>query len=215
MIPDYRTLVTALITKRVAFAIVGGIALVLHGSARITRDLGISYGRDRQNLQRLSRALKPFRPTLRGAPAELPYALDAETLAAGLNFTLTTAAGDIDLMGEITGVGMFPVVSRLSNATEIYGLAVQVISSRTAVFLAGRELARVPLDFPAVRCAQTTAGPRAYGRPALRAGFARQGPQRLGFAAKAVAYLLFGIAMAGTLAFTIAIPRGDIRHIWD
>ena len=34
----------------------------------------------------------------------LPFELDAQTLAAGLNFTLTTSAGDIDLLGEITGV---------------------------------------------------------------------------------------------------------------
>ena len=128
MIPDYRTLVTALAHARVDFVIVGGIALVLHGSARITRDLDICYDRERENLKRLARALKPFRPTLRGASAELPFTLDRETLQSGLNFTLTTTAGDIDLIGEMTGVGTYTVVARFGVPMEIYGQPVQVLS---------------------------------------------------------------------------------------
>ena len=37
-------------------------------------------------------ALEPLSPYLRGAPPGLPFRLDAQTLARGLNFTLTTAA---------------------------------------------------------------------------------------------------------------------------
>ena len=128
MIPDYRTLVTALTQTQVDFVIVGGIALVLHGSARITRDLDICYRRDREHLKRLARALKPYRPTLRGAPDDWPFVLDWETLRSGLNFTLTTTAGDIDLLGEIAGIGTYTVASRLGETMEIYGQAVQVLS---------------------------------------------------------------------------------------
>ena len=35
----------------------------------------------------------------------MPFLWDSETLRRGLNFTLTTDAGDIDLLGEITGGG--------------------------------------------------------------------------------------------------------------
>ena len=128
MIPDYRTLVTALVQARVDFVIVGGIALVLHGSARITRDLDICYDRQRENLKRLARALKPFQPTLRGAPAELRFTLDWQTLESGLNFTLTTTAGDIDLLGAITGIGPYAVVARFGQKMEIYDREVRVLS---------------------------------------------------------------------------------------
>jgi hypothetical protein len=128
MIPDFRALVTALVSEHVDFVIVGGIALVLHGSARITRDLDISYDRQREGLKRLARALRPFQPTLRGAPPSLPFTLDWETLQSGLNFTLTTTAGDIDLLGEMTGIGTYPVVARFAQSMELYDQPVKVLS---------------------------------------------------------------------------------------
>jgi hypothetical protein len=128
MIPDYRVLITALLGEEVDFVIVGGIALVLHGSARITRDLDICYGRQGDALKRMARALRLFEPMLRGAPANFPFTLDRETLQSGLNFTLTTVAGDIDLVGAVTGIGAYPVVARFAQVMEIYGQPVNVLS---------------------------------------------------------------------------------------
>src|SRR5438445_625912 len=82
----------ALTDRDVDFVIVGGVALILQGSARLTRDLDLCYSRDRKNLKALASALAPFGPTLRGAPAMLPFTLDWQTLESGLNFTLTTRA---------------------------------------------------------------------------------------------------------------------------
>lgn len=102
--------------------------MVLHGSARITRDLDICYAREPRNLDRLANALKGFAPTLRGAPETLPFTLDAPTLAAGLNFTLQTSAGDLDLLGEITGVGGYTEVRRMSVVMSVYGHDERVLS---------------------------------------------------------------------------------------
>jgi hypothetical protein len=101
---------------------------VLHGSARVTRDLDICYSRELSNLRTLSAALKPFAPTLRGAPDTLPFVLHAATLASGLNFTLTSSAGDLDLLGEVTGLGGFAVVNRLAEPMTIYGREMRVLS---------------------------------------------------------------------------------------
>ena len=128
MIPDYEALIGALTDARADFVIVGAVALVLHGSPRVTRDLDICYARDAANLKALAGALAPFRPTLRGAPADLPFALDARTLQSGLNFTLSSSAGDIDLLGEISGLGGFAVVRRVSVPMTIYGRDVYVLS---------------------------------------------------------------------------------------
>jgi hypothetical protein len=128
MIPDYQALIEALTSARVEFVIVGGVAMVLHGSGRVTRDLDICYKRDAEALKRLARALRPFHPTLRGAPANLPFVLDAETLRSGLNFTLATTAGDIDLLGEISGLGDYRVVARLAEEMDLYDRPVQVLS---------------------------------------------------------------------------------------
>jgi hypothetical protein len=103
-------LLTALCKADVAFVVIGGMAAVAQGSSYVTADLDICYQRQPHNYQRLSQALHPFHPQLRGAPANLPFVLDAATLRAGLNFTLTTAGGDLDLMGEVTGLGDYEAV---------------------------------------------------------------------------------------------------------
>jgi hypothetical protein len=128
VIAGYRALIEALVRANVDFAIIGAVAMVLHGSARVTRALDVGYGREQDNIRKLAAALKPFAATLRGAEPTLPFTLDARTIESGLNFTLTSKAGDIDLLGEVTGLGGFPVVSRVSDWMEIYGMQVRVLS---------------------------------------------------------------------------------------
>jgi hypothetical protein len=126
--PDYRAIFAALVRHDVDFVVIGAVALVLHGSARVTRDLDLCYSRTRVNLERLAKALSPLEPTLRGAPRTLPFTLDLPTLQAGLNFTLESTAGDLDLMGEVTGIGSYAAVRRLAVAMTVYDREVLVLS---------------------------------------------------------------------------------------
>lgn len=128
---DLRALIEALIESGADFVVIGGIALVLHGSARGTQDLDICYARTEDNLIALERALSPFGPRLRGAPAGLPFRVDAATLRAGLNFTLSTEAGDIDLMGEVAGAGNYDDIVRDAVEFEVYGRRLLVMSLDT------------------------------------------------------------------------------------
>jgi len=100
---DLQTLIRLLSDAKVEYILVGGVAAVAHGSARLTQDLDIVYDRSVQNIRRIIRVLAPYRPYLRGAPPGLPFIWDEQTIYRGLNFTLTTSLGDIDLLGEIVG----------------------------------------------------------------------------------------------------------------
>jgi hypothetical protein len=77
----------------------------IHGSARLTFDVDVVYARGSENLKRLAAMLGPHAAYLRGAPPGLPFVLDVATLRNGLNFTLTTDLGDLDLLGEVVGGG--------------------------------------------------------------------------------------------------------------
>ncbi len=99
---DFEKVIGVLVSEGVEFIIVGGAAATAHGSARLTEDLDIVYSRRKENIRRLVEAVKPFDPRLRGAPENLPFRWDEETIAKGLNFTLTTSLGWLDLLGEIT-----------------------------------------------------------------------------------------------------------------
>ena len=84
----------------VEFIIVGGAAATAHGSSRLTEDLDLVYRRTPENILRLVESLAPFDPYLRGAPRGLPFKWDMQTVSSGLNFTLTTTLGPVDLLGE-------------------------------------------------------------------------------------------------------------------
>ena len=77
---QFEVLLCALLKERVSFVIIGGIAATLHGSARLTNDLDIAYERSSENIERLTAALLPFQPYLRGAPEGLPFRFDAGTI---------------------------------------------------------------------------------------------------------------------------------------
>src|SRR5262249_10579376 len=72
-------LLNALDRKEVDFVVIGGVAGLAHGSAYPTYDLDIAYARGRRNLERLAAALREIRVRLRGAPADLPFQIDAQT----------------------------------------------------------------------------------------------------------------------------------------
>src|SRR5262249_33946215 len=97
------------------------VAARAHGSSRLTDDLDISYARSAGNLARLQKALAPLKPYPRGAPPGLPFDWSVKTLSAGLNFTLTTTSGAIDLLGEITGGGSYEPLLPHTLTITIFG----------------------------------------------------------------------------------------------
>ncbi|MEK6253579.1 MAG: hypothetical protein N2B05_02675 [Gemmatimonadales bacterium] len=102
---DFRVLLEVLANGNVEFVIVGGLAATVHGSSRLTQDIDVVYGRSDSNLERLANSLASLAPYPRGAPPGLPFEWSVAKLSTGLNFTLTTTAGYIDLLGEISGGG--------------------------------------------------------------------------------------------------------------
>lgn len=119
---DFKALLRTLSEGGVEFILIGGVAATVHGSARLTLDLDAVYRRSPENLQRLALALTPYHPYLRGAPPGLPFRWDAATLQRGLNFTLTTNLGDLDLLGEIAGGGGYDALLPGSVRIQVFGI---------------------------------------------------------------------------------------------
>jgi predicted nucleotidyltransferase len=145
---DFGGLLERLAEARVEFIVIGGVAGILHGSARITYDLDIVYSRDRANVERLVRALDGLNPYLRGAPAGLPFRWNADTLTAGLNFTLTTTSGDIDILGEVAGGGRYQELLPDSSEIRISGITFRCVTLLKLIAL--KRAAGRPKDFDAI-----------------------------------------------------------------
>jgi hypothetical protein len=99
---SFREILDALFEHEVECIIIGGVALILHGSTRVTLDIDVLYRRTRENVRRLVAAVAPFGPKLRLAnnaePVDCPF--DEHTIWNGANFTLWTPDFDIDLLAH-------------------------------------------------------------------------------------------------------------------
>jgi hypothetical protein len=144
----FERILDALRSAEVSFVIVGGVAATVHGSSRLTSDVDVVYERSRQNIERLARALAPLKPYLRGAPAGLPFRFDVETIRRGLNFTLSTDAGPVDVLGEITGVGGYDAVFAVSEDVNLFGENYRCIDIDALIF--AKRAAGRPKDLEAV-----------------------------------------------------------------
>jgi len=134
-VTDFERLLRALVSGGVEFIVIGGFAATAHGSAHVTVDLDIVYGRSPENIERLAHALSPLHPYLRGAPPGLPFSFDTDTIRRGLNFTLTTEAGDLDVLGEATGGGAFEALLPRTEVRAIFGMDVRFVDLEALIHL--------------------------------------------------------------------------------
>lgn len=119
---DFEKLLRALARGGVEFILVGGVAATAHGSVRLTVDLDVVYRRTDENIARLATTVGKLCPYLRGAPPGLPFVWDVQTIHSGLNFTLSTDLGDLDLLGEIAGGGGYDALMPHTIVLKIFGL---------------------------------------------------------------------------------------------
>lgn len=134
----------------VRFVVIGGLAGRLWGSPTMTNDVDIFYARDRLNLERLATALTQLGARLRGVDEVVSFPLDADTLAAGPNFTFMTEVGPLDVLGLPAGGPDFEVVAANSVPFDIGdGLVVPVCNLDDLIRLkqaAGRPKDRVEVE---------------------------------------------------------------------
>ena len=125
---DVEKLLNAFHREEVEFVIIGGLAAVLQGSAYVTADFDLCYSRKKENLEKLARALGSFQPLLRAVADQVPFRLDVSALRTGMNFTLTTDVGDVDILDEVTGMGNYQQVEAFSEEMEIFGINCKVLT---------------------------------------------------------------------------------------
>ncbi len=145
---DFAALLEILTREGVEFIIVGGAAATAHGAARLTVDLDVVYRRSPENIQRLAAALGSSKPYPRGAPAGLPFQWDERTVAAGLNFTLTTSHGDLDLLGDITGGGSYDDLLPNTVVLHLYGIDCRCLTLKRLIEV--KRAAGRPRDLEAI-----------------------------------------------------------------
>ncbi len=128
--PDFRPteLLKRLAAHGVDFVVVGGIAMISHGSARITQDLDICYATDAVNLEALGAAMVELGGQLRGVEEDVPFVPDARTLRRTAILTLDTRAGPIDLLVRPAGSPDYKTLRARGERLTLDGVAFLVAS---------------------------------------------------------------------------------------
>lgn len=142
----FEHLVEVLVRHGVEFVVIGGQAGVLYGCTRPTFDLDICYKRIESNLECIAAALSEIGVSLRNAPPDLPFRLDARSLALGDNFTFDTPHCPFDLLGWVEPLGKYEDFSGRGEVMHVGPYEVLVISIEDLIEI--KEYLRRPKDIP-------------------------------------------------------------------
>src|SRR5262249_16522363 len=98
-------LLRSLEAHHVRYVVIGAIAAIAAGAPILTTELDVTPERSDENPERLAPALRDLTATLRTptAPDGVAVPIEAATLATADNWTLTTRAGDLDLVFSPAG----------------------------------------------------------------------------------------------------------------
>jgi hypothetical protein len=118
----------ALADAGVDFVVIGGVAGGVHGSAYPTYDLDVAYARDPKNLELMASVLHSLGATLRGAPPDVAFQLDAKTLELGGNFAFETEFGPFDILAYPGGSASYDRLREGARVIDVEGRRIHVAS---------------------------------------------------------------------------------------
>jgi predicted nucleotidyltransferase len=128
--PAFRAaeILAVLVSHGVDFVVVGGLAVVFHGSTRITQDLDVCYSAEPANLEVLGRALLELDAKLFGIDEDVPFTPDAKALGRTEILTLATKHGKLDLLRSPSGAPPYPKLREGAELVQAGDFAIRVAS---------------------------------------------------------------------------------------
>src|SRR3954463_9691760 len=114
---QFRSLLRRLNDHGVQFVVIDGVAARLRGSVLTTMDVDVCVALEDENLFRIHAAMQGINPRFRMRPERMPLWEDPKRLVGMKNINLVTDLGQIDLLGEVTGVGTYEQV--VSGSSEL------------------------------------------------------------------------------------------------
>ena len=131
------------------FVVVGGYAATMHGSSLITQDIDVCAVLSPSNIVKLREFLAPYHPVHRMTPQKLSFTEFPESITGINNLYVGTDLGQIDFLGEISGVGDFDRVMKNAIEVAVFGKKCRVISIDDLI--AAKSFLKRPHDIETVK----------------------------------------------------------------
>jgi predicted nucleotidyltransferase len=142
-------ILTRLNNHGVEFVIIGGVAAILHGAARLTLDVDVCASLAEPNLSKILTALRGTHPRWRMHPNKPPLPDDPARLQGFRHLYLDTDIGILDVLTEVTGIGCVDDVLRHSTTLDVGGIRFRVLDLDTLI--ASKKAAGRKKDLEAVK----------------------------------------------------------------
>jgi hypothetical protein len=103
------------------------MAAAAHGASIVTEDVDLCVPFDAENVRRILTTLEGLNPRMRMHPTRPALPTDPRDLEGLKNLYVICDAGQIDFLGEITGVGPYPVIQKEAVRLELGGFECSVM----------------------------------------------------------------------------------------
>ena len=157
MIPELR-LLELLYDAQIEFVIIGGVAVVIHGSTLVTKDLDVCLRFDERNLKKLAEVLGPLHARHRLTAQKLPLEITDKNWDMFKNIYVETDFGILDCLGDVPGVGGYDEAIKNSVLTELPFGKCPVLS--VEALIKAKESAGRPRDIAAIQQLRLIQGKR-------------------------------------------------------
>ena len=124
---DLEKILKILIKNKVEFIIVGGYASIIHGASYVTKDLDLCVNFSEENAAKILKSINPYHTRHRMHPKNPPLEETPHSLSKYNNLYLLTDLGNLDMLGEITGLGKFEHLANHTIDVELFGKMCKVL----------------------------------------------------------------------------------------
>lgn len=127
---DPERILRTLAKRGVRYILIGATAARLQGFPRMTADADIAPATDRDNLRRLSLALRDMRARVftESVPEGLAFTFDADSLSRANVWHLVTDAGRVDVIFKPSGTEGFDDLANAALTYQVFGVQVRAAS---------------------------------------------------------------------------------------
>jgi len=125
---DLKDLLHRLHAHDCRFVLAGGFGSVAWGSSIATRDVDVACDMSPVNLRKVWQALADLEPRHRMGSQGMPFTEEDAARSGWKNLYLSTRNGQLDLLGEVMGIGPFEECLNRSVPITLAGQEIRILS---------------------------------------------------------------------------------------